>query len=81
MESNDPGMIIPITNDSVINYIKSQSLNFKAIKESFDLMYDDIKLVNCGSQVQLTDKAGSLFVVNLEQYIHNEIMEECMKHF
>lgn len=81
MESNDPGMIIPITNDSVINYIKSQSLNFKAIKESFDLMYDDIKLVNGGSQVQLTDKAGSLFVVNLEQYIHNEIMEECMKHF
>lgn len=81
MESNDPGMIIPITNDSVINYIKSQSLNFKAIKESFDLMYDDIKLVNGGSQVQLTDKAGSLFVVNLEQYIHNEIMDECMKHF
>lgn len=80
LENNDPGMIIPITNESVINYIKSQSSNFKAIKESFDLMYDDIQLVNGGSQVQLTDKTGSLYVVNLEQYIHNEIMEECLKH-
>lgn len=81
LESDDPGLIIPVTNESVINYIKSQSLNFKAIKESFDLMYDDIQLVNGGSQVQLTDKSGSLFVVNLEQYIHNEIMEECLKHY
>lgn len=81
LQSNDPGMIIPVSNSSVIDYIKSQSLNFKAIKESFDLMYDDIKLVNGGAQVQLTDKAGSLFVLNLEQYIHNEIMEECMKHY
>ena len=81
LESNDPGLIIPVTNDSVINYIKSQSLNYKTIKESFDLMYDDIKLVNGGSQVQLTDRSGSLFVVNLEQYIHNEIMEECLKHY
>lgn len=81
LENNDPGLIIPVTNESVINYIKSQSLNFKAIKESFDLMYDDIQLVNGGSQVQLTDKSGSLFVVNLEQYIHNEIMEECLKHY
>lgn len=80
LDTDDPGMVIPITNESVINYIKSESANFKSIKESFDLMYDDIELISGGSQVKLTDKAGSLFIVNLEQYIHNEIMEECLKH-
>ena len=33
---NDPGIIIPITNDQVINYIKSESANLKYLKEEFD---------------------------------------------
>lgn len=79
LDDNDPGRLIPITNQSVIDYIKTESCNFKQIKESFDLLYDDIELVNGGSQVKLTDKAGSIFVVNLENYIHNEIINECMR--
>lgn len=80
LEENDKGMVIPITNQSVIDYIQEESLNIKQIKESFDLLYDDIKLVKNKSQVQLTDRAGSIFVVNLENYIHNEIMDACIKH-
>lgn len=79
IEDNDPGRLIPITNESVLNYIKSESCNFKQIKESFDLLYDDIKLINGKSQVQLTDRAGSIFVVNLENYIHNEIIGACLE--
>lgn len=79
LESDDAGMIIPITNQSVIDYIKEESLNFKQIRESFDLLYDNIKLINNNRQVQLTDRVGSVFVVNLETYIHNEIMESCLK--
>ena len=79
LEESDQGLIIPITNDEVINYINSQSLNVKQIRESFDLLYDDIKLVKNKSQVQLTDKAGGIFVVNLESYIHNEIMDACLE--
>ena len=79
LESNDKGILIPITNESVINYIKSESANFKAIKESYDLLYDDIELINRGTQVKLTDRAGGIFVVNLESYIHDEIMNECLK--
>lgn len=79
LPKDDKGMLIPITNESVIRYINSESLNLKQIRESFDLLYDDIKLVNGRSQVQLTDRAGGIFVVNLEQYIHNEIIGECMK--
>lgn len=77
---NDPGRLIPITNESVINYIKSESANFKSIKESYDLLYDNIELINKGTQVKLTDRAGGIFVVNLEHYIHDEIMNECLKH-
>lgn len=79
LEESDAGLVIPITNDEVINYINSQSLNIKQIRESFDLLYDDIKLVKNKSQVQLTDKAGGIFVVNLESYIHNEIMDVCLE--
>lgn len=80
LEESDAGLVIPITNDEVINYINSQSLNIKQIRESFDLLYDDIKLVKNKSQVQLTDKAGGIFVVNLESYIHNEIMDACLEN-
>ena len=75
LSDNDPGELIPITNQSVLDYIKTESCTFKQIKESFDLLYDDIKLINGKSQVQLTDKAGGIFIINLENYIHNEIME------
>lgn len=80
LDENDEGMIVPISNQSVIDYIKEESLNIKQIKESFDLLYDEIKLVKNKSQVQLIDRAGSTFVVNLEDYIHNEIMEACLKN-
>lgn len=79
LDNNDQGRLIPITNESVLNYIKTESCNFKQIKESFDLLYDDIKLINGKSQVQLTDRAGSIFVVNLENYIHNEIIGACLE--
>jgi hypothetical protein len=79
LPENDPGRLIPITNQSVINYIKSESANFKTIKESYDLLYDDIELINRGTQVKLTDRAGGIFIVNLETYIHDEIMNECLR--
>lgn len=78
LEENDRGTIIPITNQSVIDYIKEESCNIKQIRESFDLLYDDIKLINNKSQVQLTDRAGGVFIVNLENYIHNEIIGACI---
>ena len=77
---NESNKIYLQENDQVINYIKSESANFKAIKESYDLLYDNIELINRGTQVKLTDRAGGIFVVNLESYIHDEIMNECLKH-
>lgn len=78
-EKRPSGLLVPITNESVISYIKSESANFKTIRESFDLLYDDIRLIENGSSVQLTTKTGSVIIVTLENYIHNEIMNYCVK--
>lgn len=76
--NDDIGMIEPITNESVIKYIQAESANMKIFKEFFDLNYDSMKLINNGRQVQLTDKVGGVFVMNLENYIHDEIMNSCI---
>lgn len=63
--------IIPVTNESVIRYIMSESANLKYIKENFDFMYDNI-IVN-ESNVTLTCNDGNILVVTLENYIGDEI--------
>lgn len=78
VQENDAGLVIPITNTAVLNYIKEESANFKTIKESYDLLYDNIELINRGTQVKLTDRAGGIFVANLESYIHDEIMNDAL---
>ena len=69
------GEIIPITNESVINYIKAESSNIKFVRECFDFVYDSIRVNESGSSVILTTKEGDILVVNLERYIHKELMD------
>ena len=71
---NETGLITPITNQNVIDYLQRESANFHIFKESFDTLYDDIKLISNKTQVQLTDKAGDILYVNLENYVHNGLM-------
>lgn len=71
---NESGLITPITNQNVIDYLQRESANFHIFRESFDTLYDDIKLINNNSQVQLTDKEGDILFVNLESYVHNGLM-------
>ena len=79
LEDNDSGILTPITTSDMVSYIQSESTNMKLFKEFFDLNYNDMKLINGGRQVQLTDKIGSVYVMNLESYIHDEIMNACYK--
>lgn len=76
---NGKGLLVPINNKSVIDYIKAESCNFYKIKESFDVLYETITPIDNCSKVQLVDKFGSTIIVNLEDYIHNEIMDYCSK--
>jgi hypothetical protein len=74
---NNNGMLIPITNDSVLSYIKNESANIKSLISQIDFMYESAKLVN-PNQVQLVAKTGDIFVVNLEHHISNEIQNFCL---
>lgn len=74
---NKPGILIPITNDSVMSYIKSESANLKHIFATFDTLCESTTLINNGKNVQLTCKNGDVLVIRLENYIQNEIMDYC----
>lgn len=72
------GTIIPITNDSMISYIKSESANIKSLINQIDFMYESVRLIG-NDKVQMVAKNGDVFVVNLESHITNEIQSYCMK--
>ena len=68
----------PITNQSVIDYIQEESCNFKTICNEFEVFYDDIRLIDEGTKVQLSNSStGNMFIVRLENYIQDEIMNYC----
>ena len=69
------GEVVPILTEDVINYIQSESSNLKFVRECFDFMYNDIKVNDKGSSVILTTKEGDIMSINLEQFIHRELMD------
>jgi len=73
-ENNDKGLLEPINNQQVMNYIK-ESTNIKSVLESFEFLYDDIILSEDAKHVTLVDKEGSRFVVYIENYITDKIMD------
>lgn len=79
LPDNDRGMVYPITNESVISFIKEESATFKMIKESFDLIYDNIELVENGRSVKLTDISGQHMIIPLEKHVQMEIQNACVR--
>ena len=78
---NRNGILIPVTNADIISYIKTESANIKSILSQIDVFYESVRLTPDGSNVQLTTKAGDIFVVNLESYIQDEIQAYCFDKF
>ena len=77
-EENDlksTGIVIPIYNESVINFIKTESANLKFVRECFDFAYTGINVSKNGTKVYLSTNEGDTIIVNLENYIHNELLE------
>lgn len=74
---NENGKLIPITNDSVISYIKQESSNIKSLLNQIDFLYESVSLVK-ENQVRMVAKNGDTFVVNLENHISNEIQNYCV---
>ena len=75
---NENGLLIPITNDSVLSYIKTESANVKGLLSQIDFMYESATVIK-GNQIRLVAKNGDVFVVNLENHIANELQNYCMK--
>ncbi len=75
---NKNGSLIPITNDAVLSYLKTESASIKSLINQIDFMYESTELINRGSQVRLIAKNGDIFVVNLEAHISNEIQNYCL---
>lgn len=73
------GILVPITNDSVISYIKTESANINTVINSLEFMYENISVIDNGTRVLLSDNQGQSFIVNLESYISNEIINYCYK--
>ena len=76
---NKNGMLIPITNESILSYIKTESANINSLLSQIDFMYESTKLIK-PNQVQLVAKTGDIFIVNLENHISNEIQNYCMRY-
>lgn len=70
------GVVIPVINQQVVDYIKQESANVKSILNTFETLYESAIICGNGKQVQLNlpDNQGKI-VVNLEQYIQDEIMQ------
>lgn len=74
------GIVKPFTNKSVMDYIRAESLNYKKIVETFDVFYNDFQLNEDASQVMLSNsETGNTFVVRLENFISDEIMNYCAR--
>ena len=79
LEENDKGIFVPITNQQVNNYIRHESANLKTVLESFDTLYESMEVVDNGRRVRMMDKQGHVFMINLETYLQNEIMNYCYR--
>lgn len=80
VEESDKGLITPITNPNVINFIKNESANIKNILESFDVDYNSATLLENGKQVQIGADNGDTMVINLENYVSEQLMNYAYKY-
>lgn len=70
---NAESFVKPYLESDIIRYIQSESSNLQYIRDCFDFIYDSITLSEDGSKVLLTNKLGDKIVVNLENYIYDEL--------
>lgn len=77
--TSDKGVLIPITNQSMISFVKQESANIKAIMESFDTLFQSMQIIDNGRSIQMVTNEGAIMVITLENYVQNQIMDYCDK--
>lgn len=77
----DKSFVIPFNSQEVFNFIQHESGNIKYINDLFDFAYNSISVNEAGTKVSLTDtETGSIMVINLENYVHDQIMDYATKY-
>lgn len=76
----ESGELLPILNEQVMSYIKNESANVSRILQQIDVFYESVALTPDHRHVRMVTKAGDIFMVNLESYIQDELMDYAMKH-
>lgn len=71
------GLLIPVVNKQCVDYIKNESANLKSLSNSFEVEYGSAIIVEGGKKVMLTLPTGDKMIINLEQYIADEIRNYC----
>lgn len=74
---SDKGIILPITNEEVIDMIKKESANLNRLLDSFTSIYESIDYNPKTNMVNLRDRFGNLYMVHVENYIQDQIMKYC----
>ena len=72
-------IVTPISNQSIVDYIKQESGNLATIKENFDCFYNDIVVNENAKSITLVTKDYDRIVVPVERHIQNEIMDFCFR--
>lgn len=79
MVMTESGIITPVYNESVRNYLISESANIDFIRNNFDTIYESIVLTEDGNSVALTTADYDTILVPIERHICNEFMDFCSK--
>lgn len=76
----ESGELVPIMNSEVMSYIKNESANISRILQQIDVFYESVALSDDKRHVRMVAKNGDIFMVNLESYIQDELMNYAINH-
>lgn len=76
---NWQGELIPVSEQEVIDYVKQESTNLKLFGNSFEILGNQISIVENCTQVQVITNDGSISRIFIEDYIRNEFMDYCSR--
>lgn len=67
--------LIPFDSKGVINFIMQESSNIAIAMNNFDIFYESMEVISNGTRLRMMDKFGSTYVIPLEKFVTNQIMD------
>ena len=74
VDTGHNGIIVPITNKQVVDYVKEESDNLNIIIDNFNCIYETANVDADCKHVNILDKDYNIYKVPIEKHIQNEMM-------